>query len=120
MIEPSDRVRLAEGYLDGGEPLQAVTLLESVRESLPGDKTVELLLAQAYFHSAQLTRARGVLEPLVERDPTEVYTRFLLARTLERQGEADRAISQLRVVTAMSDRAEYRERLVALEARRAT
>jgi ATP-dependent DNA ligase len=40
LIEPSDQVRLAEGYLDGGEPLRAVTLLGSVRESLPGDNTV--------------------------------------------------------------------------------
>lgn len=120
MTEPADQVRLAQGYLEAGDPLQAVSLLESVREHLEGDRAVELLLAQAYFRSAQLARARGVLEPLVERDPTEVFTRFLLARTLERQGELDHAIRQLRLVTAMSDRPEYRERLETLEARRST
>lgn len=114
-----DQVRLAEAYLDGGNPLLAVDLLEAVRPQHDGDRTVELLLARAYFRTAQLSRARRVLEPLVEREPTDVHTRFLLARTLERQSEISRAMSQLRLVTAMSDRPEYRERLESLEARRA-
>lgn len=46
MIDPADQVRLAQGYLDGGEPLQAVSLLESVREDLEGDSSVERMLAQ--------------------------------------------------------------------------
>ncbi|TCK24545.1 tetratricopeptide repeat protein [Pseudonocardia endophytica] len=112
-----DQVRLAEGYLDVGNPLLAVGLLEAVRPQLDGDRAAELLLARGYFHSAQLSRARDVLEPLVEQEPTDVWTRFLLARTLERQSETGRALSHLRLVTAMSDRPEYRERLDALEAR---
>lgn len=113
-----DQVRLAEGFLDGN-PLLAVDLLEDARPQAGGDPAVELLLARAYFHSAQLGRAQEVLEPLVESGPTDVWTRFLLARTLERRGETGRAVSQLRLVTAMSDRPEYRERLESLEARRA-
>lgn len=114
-----DRVRLAEGYLDGGNPLLAVDLLEAARPHIDGDRAAELLLARAYFHTARLSRAREVLESLVDRGPTDVWTRFLLARTLERQSEIGRAVSQLRIVTAMSDRPEYRERLAALEARQA-
>jgi hypothetical protein len=112
-----DRVRLAEGYLDGGNPLLAVDLLEAARPHIDGDRAAELLLARAYFHTARLSRAREVLESLVDRGPTDVWTRFLLARTLERQSEIGLAVSQLRIVTAMSDRPEYRERLASLEAR---
>jgi hypothetical protein len=112
-----DQVRLAEGYLEVGNPLLAVDLLEAVRPRLDGDRAVDVLLARAYFHTAQLSRARAVLEPLVEGEPTDVWTRFLLARTLERQGETARAIGQMRIVTAMSDRPDYRERLASLEAR---
>ena len=112
-----DQVRLAEGFLDGGNPRLAADLLEAARPRLDGDRAAELLLARAYFHTAQLSRARRVLEPLVEREPTDVWTRFLYARTLERQSEIERAASQLRIVTAMSDRPEFRERLASLEAR---
>lgn len=40
MTEPAAQVRLAQGSLDSGDPLQAASLLESVRERLEGDRAV--------------------------------------------------------------------------------
>ncbi len=52
-----------------------------------------LLLARAYYHSAQLGRAEATARRLVESNPDDGYAHVLLGRTLERRGrrtEADR------------------------------
>lgn len=120
MTTPGDQVRLAEAYLEGGDPLQAVAVLEPVLEEYGNESAVASLLARAYFHSAQLARAASTLVALVAlvaREPSDTYARFLLARTLERQSAPKRAVGHLRVVVAMSDNADARDRLAHLERR---
>lgn len=50
-----------------------------------------LLLARAYYHSAQLGRAERAARDLVERDASDGYAALLLARTLKRQGRGGEA-----------------------------
>lgn len=52
---------------------------------------LRLLLARAYYHSAQLRHAEEVLVDLVRTEPQDAYAHLLLARTLERAGRADEA-----------------------------
>ena len=63
-----------------------------------------LLLARAYYHSAQLRRAEEQLREVIERDPVEFYAHLMLGRTLERQGRHAEAAPWLRTATAMSGR----------------
>jgi hypothetical protein len=65
-----ERLRLAEAYLDGGDPLQAPDMLAPLHDDLDGQAADQLLLARAYYHSAQLGRAQATLENLVELDLT--------------------------------------------------
>lgn len=60
-----------------------------------------LLLARAYYHSAQLDKAEQAARDLIEADPTEVYAVLLLARTLQRRGRHPEASTWLRRLDAM-------------------
>jgi hypothetical protein len=42
----TNRLRLAEAYLDGGDPLQALDMLAQLREELDGQAAGQLLLAR--------------------------------------------------------------------------
>ncbi|MEO7752327.1 MAG: tetratricopeptide repeat protein [Terracoccus sp.] len=78
---------------DGGEPVE----LDELPETMPlhGTAELRLLLARAYFHSAQLGRAEAVLVRLVEEEPTDAYAHLLLGRTLQRAGRREEAARPL-------------------------
>lgn len=116
-IGTADRFRLAEGYLETGDPLQALDILARLDEQAAAHHEVRVLRARALFHSAQLERAQRELEQLVDVDPGDAYLRFLLGRTLERRSRPHEALPHLRLAAAMSGRAEYRERLADLTER---
>lgn len=112
-----DRFRTAEFHLAAGNPLRALEELAPLHEELDGHSAGQLLLARAYYHSAQLGRARSTLERLVEREPTDHYARFLLGRTLERQSRYAEAATHYQVAVALRDDPDYRERLESVRAR---
>ncbi len=87
-LEALDRPRPADG-----EPI----LLDELPETAPlhGTAELRLLLARAYFHSAQLGRAEAVLVRLVEEEPTDAYAHLLLGRTLQRAGRRAEAARPL-------------------------
>jgi tetratricopeptide (TPR) repeat protein len=111
MATTIDRFRLAEAYLDGGDPLQALDMLEPLHQELDGNAAGQLLLARAYYHSAQLGRAQATLERLVDSAPSDHYARFLLGRTLERRNQPAAALTHYQLAAAMAAHPEYRERL---------
>lgn len=60
MVE-TGRYRLAELYLQAGDPLEALRLLEPLTDNLRTHASGQLLLGRACYHSAQLARAREAL-----------------------------------------------------------
>jgi predicted Zn-dependent protease len=60
-----------------------------------------LLLARAYYHSAQLRRAEEAVRALLADEPTDAYASLLLARTLERGSRHEEARAALRVAEAL-------------------
>ncbi|MFH0246245.1 DsbA family protein [Streptomyces sp. HK10] len=102
-----ERLRLAEALLDKGDPLGCLTLLGALMAEHPEDRSVRMLAARAYYHSAQLSRAQSGLERLVAESPDDAYARLLLGRTLERRGEGEEAAQHLRIAAAMNP--EYRK-----------
>jgi thioredoxin-like negative regulator of GroEL len=111
--------RRATMFFEAGDPVGAARLLEPIVAAEPDHSDVRLLLARAYFHSAQLRRAEEQLLVLVERDPADHYARFVLGRTLERQSRHSEALPHLRIASAMHPSEEYEEtvRRVAAKAR---
>lgn len=86
------RLASARSLFDHGDPIGTANaladLVAEVREAEVLHDTTELrmLLARAYFGSAQLGRAESVLRELVAERPTDGYVHLLLGRTLQRQG----------------------------------
>ncbi|MCQ4194554.1 tetratricopeptide repeat protein [Streptomyces parvulus] len=88
-------------FFDAKDYAAAARVLDGLVGEVPEQTGPRLLLARAYYHSAQLGRAEAELRTLVERDPVEQYARLMLGRTLERQGRQEEADAQLRIAAAL-------------------
>ncbi|MFE0647288.1 tetratricopeptide repeat protein [Streptomyces sp. NPDC059534] len=94
-----DRAQL---FFDAKEYGTAVRVLRGLVAEHPEQTAQRLLLARAYYHSAQLTKAETELRAVLDRDPVEHYARLMLGRTLERQGRVAEAAPHLRMAAAMA------------------
>lgn len=94
-----ERARL---FFDDKDYAGAARLLRPLVEEAPDDLAVRMLLARAYYHSAQLSRAETELRAVLDRDPVESYAHLLLGRTLERQSRPEDARRHLRLWDAMT------------------
>lgn len=66
-----------------------------------GAGDAHLLLARAYYLSAQLAKSETAARALIETDPTDPYAVLLLARTLQRRGRHSEAGTLLKRLDAM-------------------
>ncbi|WP_051840012.1 tetratricopeptide repeat protein [Streptomyces sp. NRRL F-5126] len=89
-------------FFDAKEYVSAARILGGLVAEEPAQVAPRLLLARAYYHSARLRKAEDELRAVLELDPVESYARLMLGRTLERQGKADEAATQLRIAAAFS------------------
>ncbi|WP_018157665.1 tetratricopeptide repeat protein [Demetria terragena] len=85
---------------------EAVKILEPLVTTTPerpviGTASARLLLARAYFHSAQLSRAIELATAIVQDDPADGYARLLLSRALQRAGRTEEATGHQRLIEAM-------------------
>ncbi|WP_030303021.1 tetratricopeptide repeat protein [Streptomyces katrae] len=94
-----DRARL---FFEAKEYATAAPILASLTGEAPEQLAPRLLLARAYYHSAQLSRAEHELRAILERWPVEDYAQLMLGRTLERQGRTTEARPHLRMAAAMA------------------
>ncbi|MFJ9242016.1 tetratricopeptide repeat protein [Streptomyces sp. NPDC101776] len=99
---PAERWERAQMFFDAKDYAAAARVLGGLVEEVPEQTGPRLLLARAYYHSAQLQRAEAELRILVERDPVEHYARLMLGRTLERQGRHEEAGPHLRIASALA------------------
>ncbi|QIY75175.1 tetratricopeptide repeat protein [Streptomyces sp. RLB1-33] len=98
----AERWERAQLFFDAKDYAGAARVLGGLVDEVPKQTGPRLLLARAYYHSAQLRRAETELRALVERDPVEHYARLMLGRTLQRQGRHDEAESHLRIASALA------------------
>lgn len=112
-----DEYRRANIFFDSGDSITAAKVLEPIVAAAPERFDVRMLLARAYFHSAQLRKAEEQLRRLVEQDPSDHYARFVLGRTLERQNRAAEALPHLRMAWAMHPSEDYATALQRVTAR---
>lgn len=97
-----DRWERAQARFAAKDYIGAARLLAAVVEEDPAPTGPRLLLARAYYHSAQLRRAEEQLRTIVDRDPVDHYAHVLLGRTLERQGRHEEAGTWRRMAAAFS------------------
>lgn len=89
-------------FFDAQDYAGAARILAGVVTQEPRHLSVRLLLARAYYHSAQLGRAETELRQVLAQDPVEPYAHLLLARTLERQNQRDEAGVHRRQTVALT------------------
>ncbi|WP_416982181.1 tetratricopeptide repeat protein [Streptomyces sp. T028] len=99
---PAERWERAQLFFGARDYTAAARVLAPLVEEVPEQTGPRLLLARAYYHSAQLRRAETELRLIVESDPVEHYARLMLGRTLERQGRHAEAAPQLRLASALA------------------
>ncbi|GJF27753.1 hypothetical protein KNE206_04530 [Kitasatospora sp. NE20-6] len=99
--DTTEQWRWAGLYFDAKEYSQAADLLARVVERAPEQVGPRLLLARAYYHSAQLGRAEEQLREVIARDPVEQYAHLMLGRTLQRRGRPAEAARWLRLASAL-------------------
>jgi tetratricopeptide (TPR) repeat protein len=97
---PAEKWERAQLLFESRDYVKAAELLAAVAGEVPFQTDLCLLLARAYYHSAQLGKAEAQLRVLVDRDPVEHYAHLLLGRTLERQGRPEEAAPWLRLAAA--------------------
>jgi FMN reductase len=98
----AERWERAQSLFEARDYAGAARLLAAVVEEVPGQTGPRLLLARAYYHSAQLRRAEEQLREVIKRDPVEHYAHLMLGRTLQRQNRHDEAEPWLRMAAAFS------------------
>ncbi len=105
--QPSAATRFAQahGLFDTRDFHAAATLLAALATEVPDDLAVRLLLARAYYHSAQLERAEAQARTVLAADPANAYAHLLLGRTLQRLSRHAEATGPLRLAAAMGLRA---------------
>lgn len=96
-----DVVTRGRMFLAAGDPTTAAGMLQQAAALAPTDRAVHTDLARACFDSAQLGRAEAAFRTLVELDPSDLWARRGLARTLRRQSRRDEAAAQDRVADAL-------------------
>jgi Tfp pilus assembly protein PilF len=104
-----DRFRWAEDLFAHRDYRAAARVLEALlgeAEDSPervghGLGEARLLLARAYYHSAQLRRAEATVRDLLADHPDDAYATLLLARTLERGSRHDEARPVFRMAEAL-------------------
>ena len=104
-----DRYRWAEDLFAHRDYRAAAKVLEALLDEAAerpdevghGLGEARLLLARAYYHSAQLRRAEATVRDLLTDHPTDAYAALLLARTLERGSRHGEARVALRMAEAL-------------------
>ncbi|MBL1086149.1 tetratricopeptide repeat protein [Streptomyces actinomycinicus] len=98
----AERWERAQLFFGAKDYAGAARVLAGLVEEVPEQTGPRLLLARAYYHSAQLSRAEAELRAVVERDPVERYARLMLGRTLQRQARHAEAEPHLRIASALA------------------
>ncbi|MFJ4675726.1 tetratricopeptide repeat protein [Kitasatospora sp. NPDC088783] len=93
----AERWARARLFFDSKAYADAALILAGVVAEVPEQVGPRLLLARAYYHSAQLRRAEEQLREVIARDPVEPYAHLVLGRVLERQGRSAEAAPYLRL-----------------------
>lgn len=109
------RLSWAQGLFERGDHLAAATALAELVDEVESSRAersdadavlhsvtdLRLLLARAYFQSAQLGRAEATLVQVIEQAPTDSYAHLLLGRTLQRAGRHAEAARPLALAEAL-------------------
>ncbi len=115
---PGDLMALASLgriYLQQREPARAVEVLRAAQSYQPGNRTIQVMLADALLAADDREGAEQTLEEILARHPEDQESRGRLARLHSEQGDHRRAVAVLREAPAASEARPPLGRLLARE-----
>lgn len=115
--DPASAHQVAWDLLARRAPAEALQVLEPALAEDPRNYGLRSLRAWAYLLRAQLERAETELRSLVEDDPSDVWSRHALGRSLERQSRYADALPHLRLAAAMTGDPEHEAAVLRVERR---
>ena len=95
------RLGLAETILQRGDPHRAASMLESLRESRPADRTLLNNLSIAYQRSGRPEQAVGVLRDGLATHPDYALFHFNIASLYEEAGQSTSAVEHFTRAAAL-------------------
>ena len=117
LSDPASAYRLAWDLLAQRAPREALELLDAALTSDEHNYGLRTLRAWAYLVQARLGPAEAELRWLVETDPSDVWARHALGRSLERQSRYADALPHLRLAAAMTGHPEHETAVLRVERR---
>ncbi len=95
-----------------GSPLEAARIFEGLLRAHPDEKRYALPLAEAYFKSNDLVKARALLEKFLSRDASAPALEVMLGSLLQVEGRTAEAVAHLKRAEALApDRPQLHLRL---------
>ncbi len=94
---------------------EALEVIEPALDQEPDNTGLRVLRAWAYLIRVQLAKAEAELRSLAEEYPDDLWIRFALGRSLERQSRYADALPHLRLAAAMSDDLDYEVAVLRVE-----
>lgn len=107
--------RVAYDLLSRRAAAEALEVIEPALEAEPDNTGLRVLRAWAFLVRVQLGRAESELTRLAEERPDDVWVRFALGRSLERQSKYAEALPHLRLAAAMSGDPEHKLAVLRVE-----
>lgn len=113
--EVTSAYRVGYDLLSRRAAVEALEVIEPALEQEPDNTGLRVLRAWAYLIRVQLPKAEAELRSLAEENPDDIWIRFALGRSLERQSRYDDALPHLRLAAAMSGDVEYEVAVLRVE-----
>jgi len=105
---PQIRLNLALAYYKTDKLALAVEALKKVREELPNDPRVVMLLADCYLRLGENKKVIALLDPLEPTHSDDLAFNYMLGSALVRDGQVDRGQAIIEKILKNGDSAEAR------------
>jgi len=103
---PDIEAKLAMTYVQGDNPMQGITMLRSILEKHPNNRTAIFNLGVLSVTSGQLDKAVERFQKLVELNASDQEAHFYLGYILSEQGKKEAALSEFNKVVELGGNSE--------------
>lgn len=89
------RIKMAELYVQGQDPMKGIGILRSIADSLPDNVPVLIALGKLSIQSGQFDKAKERLEKVLKLEPQNTEAMYFLAMAEAESGNKEKAIQLL-------------------------
>lgn len=101
------RMKLAEVYVDGPEPMKGIMLLREMTESLPEYSPAQMALGRLSLQTGQYDKAAERFQKVLSYEPMNTEALYFLALSKEGLGQTEDAIQLLELCVELVNNPEF-------------